>query len=189
MFGLKLCPRAPKTLPTQSRHLLLILCLTAGALVAPLSVAPAQAATGDLTCTAIWQIDFSPALTASQTTSNASMVVGLSNCVSLNGAFRNLKAGTMTGSGPAQSLGVVNCDPLLTIELSLQISWTDGQQSKLTATVNSNPLAGTVGFNGLVNGGVLKGDSVFAAGPFVPNADCLLKGLSSIEGTNQKVFS
>ena len=189
MFANQLWQRATKICPTKLYRVLLILAVTAGALLVPLRVAPAQAAVGDLTCTAVWQIDFSPALTTSHTTSNASMVVGLSNCMSLNGHYSKLKAGTITGSGPAQSLGGLPCSLVLTIQFKLHINWTDGQQSELNATVNSDPSAGTLGFNGRVTGGVLAGDSVTALGPFVPNADCLLNGLTSLVGTNQKLFS
>jgi hypothetical protein len=64
-----------------------------------------------------------------------------------------------------------------------------GQRSELRATVNSNPLAGPLGFNGVVTSGLLAGEKVTALGPFLPNADCLLNGLTSITGINQKLFS
>src|SRR5579859_1283076 len=104
-------------------NLVVMLAVAASMLLVPLTAAPAEAAIGDLTCTTVFQIDVRPALTALNTKGNASIVVGLSNCLSLNGRYSPLKAGLMTGSGPAQSLGGVPCNLLLTIAFTLQISW------------------------------------------------------------------
>ena len=190
MFKSKLCPRGLRSLIAAYRQrIVAILAIVAGALIVPFSIAPALATTGDLTCTAVFQINFSPALTVANTTSKASAVVGLSNCVSLNGRFSGLKAATMTGSGPATSGLGAPCSLLVTIPFKFHIDWSNGQHSDLSATVNSNPLAGSIGFNGVVTGGVLSGDNVNALGPVVPNVDCLLNGLTSLIGANQKVFS
>jgi hypothetical protein len=79
---------------------------------------------------------------------------------------------------------------VLTVSYTFQIQWAPGGQAGvMQATVNSNPLAGTLGFTGVVTSGPLKGDKVYAIGPFVPNLDCLLSGLTSLTGANQKVFS
>jgi hypothetical protein len=159
-----------------------ILALTVGTAV------PSQAAVGDLTCTALFQMNFRPALKGATTASNSSIEVGLSNCLSLNGRYSDLSSGLMTGSGPATSLPGIPCSLVLTVNYKLKVDWSNGQTSKVDAEVNSNPLDGTIGFKGVVTGGPLTGDKIYAAGPVVPNADCLLRGLTSLVGVNQKLF-
>lgn len=170
------------------RAAVLSVTAVAGVLVAPLSTTPAHAAVGDLSCTAVYQITFSPALRGAGSSSTASGVVSLSNCLSLNGRYTALRAGTMTGMGPATNGLGLPC-AFLSAQFQFRIDWTNGQHSDLNALINDDPLTGALGFNGTVTDGALKGDSVFAIGPFVPNLDCLLNGLTSMTGANQKVFS
>jgi len=181
MLNRTFCPRGLRGLIAGT--------LLAGALVGPLAAAPAEAAVGDLTCTAVYQIDFHPALTPVHTTSQATIVLGLSNCLSLNGRYSSIRAATSTGAGTATSVGLVPCSLVVTIPFTFTINWSNGQQGTMSALVNDNPFTGQLGFNGTVTSGPLSGDKVFAIGPFVPNADCLLRGLTSLVGTNQKVFS
>lgn len=171
------------------RYALLIVVMAAGTVLVPLTASPAHAAVGDLTCTAVFQIDFSPALRGSQT-SQATIALGLSNCLSLNGKYSRLRAATATGSGTATAVGVVPCSLVLTIkQLQISVTWSTGEQSTISASVNDDPYKGQLGFNGMVTSGPPYQDSVFAIGPFVPNLDCAVRGLTSIVGTNQKVFS
>ncbi len=74
------------------------------------------------------------------------------------------------------AVGGIPCSLLVTIPFAFDIAWSNGAHSHLNATVNSNPLAGTLGFTGVVTSGPLAGDHVFALGPFGPNVDCLPNG-------------
>ena len=177
-----------RSLCARSLRGVMAAALLTGALAASVSAAPAEAAVGDLTCTAVYQIDFRPALTPFNTKSQATIVLGLSNCLSLNGRYTSLRAATSTGAGTATSVGLVPCSLVITIPFQFQINWSNGDQSTMSALVNDNPFTGQLGFNGSVTSGPLAGDKVFAIGPFLPNADCLLHGLTSLVGTNQKVF-
>lgn len=162
-------------------RLLATVVILVGAFAGPLGTAPAHAATGDLVCTTNIQINFTPPLTATNTTAQASATAGLVLCSSPNGSYPDLASATATSSGTATSAGGFPCSLLLTMELKFSATWSPtGQQSEGTFTINTDPSGGTVTFSGVVTNGVLAGDSVTLVGLVLPNADCAVKGLSSL---------
>jgi hypothetical protein len=143
--------------------------------------APAYATVGDLTCNVNVQLSFSPALTLTQTTTSVTGVANVVNCVSLDGAYPDLTAGTVTNAvGSAKSLGGSPCSLLLTITGTATIDWTDGQKTTFDFTVNTNPLNGLVSLMTAQTSGPLTGTSSETVGAANPNLDCLLTGLTSI---------
>jgi hypothetical protein len=165
--------------------------IVAGALAGP-SALPAHAATGDLTCTIDFQINFSPALTATNTSAKVSLTAGLVGCMSPNGVFPDLRSATAIGSGSAASGSGGNpCSLLLNIQLKASTTWSPtGQHSKASFTINTNAPAGTVTLRGVVTSGVLAGDSFTPVAIVItPNPDCAVKGLISLIGENQVIFN
>jgi hypothetical protein len=181
---------AVKRLPP--RRTLATLAVLGGGVGALLSGGSAQAAAGDLVCTATAQINFTPALTVFNTSAKASASGGLVSCLSPNGRYPNLRSAAITGSGTATSAGGLNpCSLLVTIDLNATAGWSPtGQKSKAIFTVNTDLAAGSATFGGSVSSGPLAGDSVTPVGAVVvPNADCLLNGLKSLTLTpNEAVF-
>lgn len=143
-----------------------------------LAAMPARAATGDLTCTSNAQINFTPPLTATQTTADTTDTAGLAGCTSPNGNFPRLASGTVQASGPATSLGGVPCNLLLTVTGTGTITWNTNQKSKLTFDINTNPTNGTLSFSGAITTGPLNADTITSV-PVVanPNPDCAINGL------------
>ncbi len=146
------------------------------------TAAPASATLGDLTCTLNAQLYFSPALTAGST--SATTVSGNAvGCVSLTG--QTMTSGAVAGSGTttAASLPINPCALLFSVTLTATFTWNTGQQSTLTVTFSTNPLAGTVGAFGTVTSGPLAGDTLIALPVLAtPNLNCLTAGLTTLAG-------
>ncbi|MGP3979810.1 hypothetical protein [Streptomyces sp. KR80] len=154
-----------------------VITLTAG-----LTAAPASAAPGDLTCTANFQHNFTPPLTATNTTAKDDATSGLVGCTSPNGNYPTLKSGLSPGTGTATALGGSPCSLLLRIELKSTIEWSPpgNPKSHLDVVIDTNPVDGTVAFTATVTAGPLKGDTATAVAEAHPNPDCAVNGLSSL---------
>jgi uncharacterized protein (DUF2141 family) len=162
----------------------LLLAIAAAAATMMIPQVTASAATGDLACAVNFQLDFSPALTASNTTATLTGTAALVGCTSPNGNFSNLTAATVTAQNASvTSLSGVPCNLLLTVTGSGVIDWAPAgvPDSGFNFTINTNPFAGPVAFSGQIPSGPLTGDTVTAA-PVVahPNLDCALHGLSHL---------
>ena len=139
---------------------------------------PAHAAVGDLTCTSNAQVNFSPPLTATQTTASTTDTAALSSCTSANGRFSELQSATVQATGPATSLGGVPCNLLLTVTGTGSITWNTGDKSKLTFDINTNPTNGTLSLSATITSGPLKGDTSTSVPAIAhPNPDCAINGL------------
>jgi hypothetical protein len=178
------------TMKLGARRLGATAAILAAVVAGPLAAHPAHAAVGDLTCLANFQINFSSPLTATNTTADASINGGLTNCTSPNGKYPNLKSGNFTGKGTATSSGGP-CDLILTINLPKNTAvWSPtGEHSVAAGTVSTNPSSGTLGINAVVTNGALKGDSITGVGEANPNVDCAVNGLTSLSSVNQAIFS
>lgn len=155
-----------------------------------LTAVPASAAPGDLTCTANFQQNFTPPLTATNTNANVDGSSALVNCTSPNGNFPTLKSGISPGSGTAVALGGANpCSLLLRIELTSTIEWSPpgNPKSHLDVVIDTNPADGTVAFTATVTNGPLKGDTATAVAQANPNPDCAVNGLSSLSSIATQV--
>ncbi|HWD71359.1 MAG TPA: hypothetical protein VG779_02425 [Actinomycetota bacterium] len=154
----------------------------AAALAVPFNDGPAQAATGDLACTFAAQVNFTPALTPTNTTAKASVTAGLINCISLNGMHSDLKSATWTVSGIATAAPAPNpCSLLLTIAATGPFIWSPtGEQSPSTATLNTNLSAGPITIRVDATKGVLAGDTGTVVALPLPNVDCAVNGLTSL---------
>ena len=81
------------------RILAAAILVTVVGVLGPLAGAgPAEAAVGDLTCSATIRISFSPPLTAVNTNANVALAATLSSCTSLNGAYSRLSSASVTGA-------------------------------------------------------------------------------------------
>ena len=151
------------------------------AVLVPLS-GPAYAESGDLTCAAAGQMNFSPALTATNTSAKVSQSAAAFNCTSPNGRYPDLKSASAPLTGSATSAPGVNpCNTLVTIQEKGVVTWSPtGQRSTVDLLMNLNPSAGSVTVTFTVTGGVLAGDSVTFVGTLAPNADCAVNGLASL---------
>ena len=174
----------------------IVQCLVAtlaisAALAGPFNNAPAQAATADLTCTFAGRANFAPALTATNTKANASITFGLVNCLSPDGMHPDLKSAIFTGSGTATAAPGINpCSLLLTIVATGPLIWSPtGEHSTFSGTFNTSLSAGPIAITAEVTKGVLAGDT----GPIIalplPNADCLVNGLTSLTAVGQFFFN
>jgi hypothetical protein len=169
--------------PRGWRRLTLAVAVSAASLAGLVTAAPPASATlGDLTCFTNAAIYFSPALRAGGTSAVTATVSGV-GCVSLNGNYPDLQSFTanLSGSATAASLPINPCSLLLTIAATGQtLNWNTGQQSTFNATLNTNPLAGTLSLTGTMTGGPLAGDTLLFVPVVVPNLDCLTAGLTSL---------
>ncbi|WP_018348149.1 hypothetical protein [Longispora albida] len=145
---------------------------------------PAQAAVGDLACTGAAQATFTPALTSGGTVA-VSATGTLTGCVSVNGAYTQLKSATLTASGTATAAPGLNpCTLVLTITLTGTLTWTPtGQQSGISAVLNTNLATGSAAVSIQVNTGPLAGDTGTEAPVVTPNLDCLFNGLNALNAT------
>jgi len=169
----------------QRRHFF-ISCLLVGAFLLTsifslVSVSAAQAATGDLACRAKFQINFNPALTATQTMAQTSDTAEFTGCTSLNGNHKDLKSATVQAAGPATSTSGVPCNLLLTVNGTGTVKWNTGQTSGFSFTVNTDPTKGTITLSANITSGPLSGDTITAV-PVIahPNLNCAIKGLTSL---------
>ncbi|MEW2581654.1 hypothetical protein [Streptomyces syringium] len=147
-----------------------------------MSAGPAQAAVGDLTCTASAMGTFTPPLSPSNTTSTVNVTGTLTNCVSVNGNFSHLQSATAEASGSATASGpfALQCPALLTLNMKGTFTWQNGQKSKFTGTFNTDITNGTATFSGTITSGPMKGDAISVAPTVSPNADCATAGLKSL---------
>jgi hypothetical protein len=150
--------------------------------------APAHADAGDLTCTGNFQFDFSPALTATSTTADATVGGGLVNCQSPNGNYTRLKSGVRTGEGTATRHTGENCLPIMTITENAKLTWNTGEVSKFDITVNSDPAAGRITISARFTSGPLAGDTANAYPVVHPNGDCATAGLTQLTSEALQVF-
>lgn len=171
------------------QRLVVTLAIAAG-VVGPFSAAPAQAATGDLTCPFAGQVNFTPALTATNTTAKASLRIAVFNCISLNGTHSDLTSATWTASGTVTAAPGLNpCSLLLKFVVTGPVIWSPAdEQSTFTGTFNTNPSAGPITIKADVTKGVLAGDTASAALLPIPNVDCLVNGLSGLTAVTGLVF-
>ena len=168
-------------IPRRGGRLLAVAAAIVTLLAAAVPTAPAYAGVGDLTCNVNVQLSFSPALTLTQTNTNVTGVASVVNCISLDGEYSDLTAGTVTNAvGTAKSLGGAPCSLLLTITGTATIDWTDGQETTFDFTVNTNPLNGLVALMTTQTSGPLAGTISETVGAANPNLDCVLAGLTSI---------
>lgn len=167
-------------------RMLAAFAIVAGTLASPLTVAPAHAAVGDLTCAVTAQATFSPSLKPGVVNANVSVTGNLTGCT-LNGIV--LPSGQLTGSGTASSTGGVGqCGLLLTAQFpTVLVTWSTGQTSNLTFTASTSPP--NLSLSGTVTSGELNVDSVSAALVAVPNLLCVFTGLSSATITGAVSFN
>lgn len=146
------------------------------------TAAPAQATVGDLTCNVNVQLNFSPPLTPTQTTSRAVAVANVVNCISPNGAYSYLKSGSVNdATATITSLGGAPCNLLLTITGRATIDWSpSGQHTTFDFTVNTNPTNGSITLMTTQTSGPLTGDISQTVGAANPNLDCAINGLTSL---------
>jgi hypothetical protein len=152
------------------------------ALAGGLAASSGQAATGDLVCTVAGQIDFSPPLTATNTTADATVGGGLVDCVSPNGNYSRLTSGVRTGTGAvSRRLGTAPCAPAMTIGEGAVLTWNTGEKSKFEITVNTDPTSGAITISAYFTHGPLAGDTANAY-PIVlhTNVDCATNGLTQL---------
>ncbi|MGW2370572.1 hypothetical protein ACWCZ5_34365 [Streptomyces sp. NPDC001667] len=151
---------------------------------------PAHAATGDLTCTAQAQVNFSPPLVAGGT-STGDVDAVLDNCTSPNGSFSRLTSAEALGSATVSAAPGVNpCSLRLTLNATLKATWQNGQHSDIAAELTTDPTLGTAGLTATVTGGQLAGDSITPVIVEInPNPDCATNGLKSLTTTTaQAIF-
>ncbi|MGK5531036.1 hypothetical protein [Streptomyces sp. URMC 129] len=134
--------------------------------------APAHAALGDLVCTANFQGNFSPPLTAQQTTADIESPAGFVNRLSPNGRYPALQSGV----GHASGTGVFEGNT--------------GQDSESDGTIVTDPAEGTLTLSAVITSGPLAGDALSAL-PFEadPNPDRATAGLKSLASAAAQVFS
>lgn len=162
--------------------------IVAGLLLSIAGIVPAHAAPGDLTCTGNFQFDFSPPLTATSTTADATVGGGLVNCLSSNGQYTRLKSGVRTGTGTATRSTGENCLPVMTIVEEAVLTWNTGAKSKFDITVNTDPTAGRVTISAYFTKGPLAGDTANAYPVVHPNVDCATTGLTQLTSEVLQVF-
>ncbi len=158
-----------------SRHFrtmaLLVAAAPLGAALIALPVAPAQAASGDLSCSAALSLTFQPALVAGGK-STTTITGTASGCTSSNGQHTDLTAGTLSGSGSATGSGSIffPCGVSPTASGTATVSWKKGT----TSTVAWKVAGGS--FTASVTDGELKGDKLTASLDGLPQASCGTNG-------------
>lgn len=170
--------------------------LTMMAATAPLAVAlailpaaPAQAADGDLSCSATLDLTLTPPLRAGGD-AKVSVSGDLSGCASRNGQHADLRAGKLTGAGAATATagGFNPCGLLVTAKGNGTIGWVSGADSTFDWRISPDPITG-LAFSATVTGGQLKGDAItVAARSATPNQGCRTNGLSTLAVTAQVTF-
>ncbi|WP_433654215.1 hypothetical protein ACQPW1_26370 [Nocardia sp. CA-128927] len=171
--------------------------LTMMAAAAPLAVAlavlpaaPAQAADGDLSCSATFNLTLQPPLRAGGA-ANVSITGDLSGCASRNGQHADLRSGKLNGTGSATATagGFNPCGLLVTAKGSGTIGWVSGGDSAFTWRISPDPFTG-LAFSANVTGGQLNGDAItVSARSATPNNGCRTNGLSTLAVTAQVTFA
>jgi hypothetical protein len=165
-----------------------MLALASSLAVAVALPTPAQAETGDLTCTGNFQFDFTPPLTPTNTTADATVGGGLVNCQSPNGKYTRLKSGVRTGTGTATRHFGDQCAPVMTITEQAVLTWNTGEKSNFDITINTDPAAGRITISARFTQGPLAGDTANAYPVVHPNTDCATHGLSQLTSEALQVF-
>ncbi|MCC3768377.1 hypothetical protein [Streptomyces sp. UNOC14_S4] len=171
--------RSGRSTTSRAAGLVASVALAGAGLVLP--AAPAQAATGDLSCAVTGSVTFSPALTPTRTSTKGNGTGKLSNCISGNGNFSRLQSADIAVSGPATadpSGFAGQCPALINLKVTGTFSWQDGEKSGVSFTLSDDIAAGKASITGTVTKGPLKGDTVTAAPVFTVNTDCATAGLS-----------
>ncbi|MEG8179436.1 hypothetical protein [Nocardia terpenica] len=122
-----------------------------------LPAAPAQAASGDLSCSATLNLSFSPALVVGGS-STVQIGGNASGCTSSNGQHSDLTSSTLAGSGSATGAasGVFPCGVQPTGSGTGTITWSTGATSTVSWTVTGTSFTATV-TDGQLNGDALSG--------------------------------
>ena len=142
---------------------------------------PARALTVDMTCSAAFELDFTPPLTATQTTSTAVGRAGIVGCLPLTVRAAGLQSAAVTATGQVTSSGLAPCNLLLTITGTGRFLWNTGQQSHFVFTINTDPTAGTITLSATITSGRLAGDTITAVPVLAhPNVDCAVTGLTRL---------
>ncbi|GAA5072856.1 hypothetical protein [Nocardia iowensis] len=161
----------------------------AAALVA-LPAAPAQAAQGDLTCSATFNLTLDPPLRAGAAASVA-ISGNLDNCTSPNGRYTSIRSGTLTGTGSATATagGFNPCRLLVSANGNGTIDWSAGSDSTFAWRITPDPITG-MSFSANVTGGQLNGDTITVVPRSAqPNQGCATNGLSTLAVTAQVAFN
>ncbi|MBF6332913.1 hypothetical protein [Nocardia transvalensis] len=138
----------------------------AAALIA-LPAAPAQAAEGDLRCSASVSIAFQPPLVAGGR-SDAQIGGNLRDCTSPNGRNPDLTSGTLAGSGSATATPNIflPCGVSPSGNGTGTITWSTGATSTVSWEVSG------MTFSATVTDGKLAGDAITAAVNGLPQTTC-----------------
>lgn len=180
--------RRPRRL-TRTGMVVAAVMLAASTLASTAPPAHAEDPLPSLTCNINFQLNFSPPLTLTNTTADATVSAGFVNCISPNGEHDDLLSGAVTGSGTAESLAGVPCSLLLTVEGTADLTWNTGATSEIEFLANTNPLNGLVTLNGEVTGGELEGTTGLAVPVLAnPNLDCLFGLTNLTSALTQVVF-
>ncbi|MBF6059787.1 hypothetical protein IU500_01305 [Nocardia terpenica] len=132
-----------------------------------LPAAPAQAASGDLSCSATLNLSFSPALVVGGS-STAQIGGNVSGCTSSNGQHSDLTSGPISGSGS----GTGASNPIFPCGVSPNgsgtgtITWSTGATSTVSWQVQGTSFTATV------TDGQLSGDAITASLNGLPQATC-----------------
>lgn len=179
--------RRPRLARTRILVAMLMLGITTLVGAAPAAQADEEVLP-DLACTVNFQLTFTPALTATNTTAAMVGQAGLVNCFSPSGAYPDIRSGTANGPGTVTSIGGVPCNLLLTANGTAKFVWNTGEVSDFNYVVNTNPLAGEVTLHAQVTSGPLAGTTATAVPVLAnPNPDCLFVGLTNLTSALSEV--
>ncbi|WP_405164087.1 hypothetical protein OG203_02920 [Nocardia sp. NBC_01499] len=160
------------------------------AALAVLPAAPAQAADGDLSCSATFNLTLDPPLRAGGG-ANVSISGDLSDCTSSNGQHAALAAGKLkaTGAATATAGGFNPCGLLVTAKGNGTLAWVSGGNSSFAWRISPDPITG-LAFSANVTDGQLNGDAITVSPKSAqPNAGCRTSGLSTLAVTAQVTFA
>ncbi|MFF3225793.1 hypothetical protein ACFYV7_23555 [Nocardia suismassiliense] len=160
------------------------------AALAVLPAAPAQAADGDLSCSATLNLTLEPPLRAGGS-AKVSISGDLTNCISRNGKYTALRSGKLTAAGDATATagGFNPCGLLVTAKGNGTIAWVSGGDSSLAWRISPDPITG-ITFSANVTAGQLNGDAITVVPSSAqPNQGCRTNGLSTLAVTAQVSFA
>ncbi|WP_107656013.1 hypothetical protein [Nocardia suismassiliense] len=156
-----------------------------------LPAAPAQAAEGDLSCSATIEFTFDPALRA-----NGSSKVTISGdftaCSSPNGKHADLGSGRLQGTGSATATagGFNPCRLLISVQGDGTIGWAPGGTSTFDWEITHVPFTGGIELSANVTGGELNGDAItLSEHSATSNPGCDTEGLSTLSVHAQVAFN
>ncbi|MFI5776208.1 hypothetical protein [Nocardia sp. NPDC051570] len=136
-----------------------------------IGLAPAQAASGDLSCSASLSLAFQPALVAGGQ-STATITGTTSNCTSSNGQHTDLTSGTVSGSGAGTGASsfLFPCGVQPSGNGTATITWSSGATSTIGWQTSGTSFSATV------TAGQLQGDALQASVNGAPQATCAPDG-------------